>query len=121
MGTTIETIDRLLEAEPEVKRKFQAVIYQATEQHRDESGKYVSSPGDSDYPLDGIKSAQQKRIRAANRAAEAIPEVNELLDKGLIAIDVAAKLGRDIKDPNNLTAEEREYVDKRDLIGLRIK
>lgn len=29
-------------------------------------------------------------------------------------------LGRDIKEPDNLTAEEREYVDKRDLIGLRI-
>jgi hypothetical protein len=43
------------------------------------------------------------------------------LDRGLIAIDIAAKLGREIKDPDNLTAEEREYVDKRDLIGLRIK
>ncbi|MDJ0719531.1 MAG: hypothetical protein QNJ54_35810 [Prochloraceae cyanobacterium] len=39
----------------------------------------------------------------------------------MISIKVAARLGRDIKDPNNLTAEEREYVDKRDLIGLRIK
>jgi hypothetical protein len=33
---------------------------------------------------------------------------------------VAALLGRDIKDSENLTAEEREYVDKRDLIGLRL-
>ena len=46
--------------------------------------------------------------------------IGELLDRALIAIDVAALLGRDIKDPKNLTAEEREYVDKRDLIGFRI-
>jgi hypothetical protein len=121
LGTTIETIDRLLEAEPEVRWRFRAIIYQTSERHRDESGKYTSSPEDSDYPLDGLKSAQQKRLRAANRAAEAIPEIRELLDRNLIAIDIAAKLGRDIKDSDNLTAEEREYVDKRDLIGLRIK
>lgn len=54
--------------------------------------------------------SHEKRIRAANRAAEAIPVIGELLDRQLIAIDVAAQLGRDIKDPKNLTAEEREYA-----------
>jgi hypothetical protein len=68
-----------------------------------------------------LSERQQKTLRAANRAAEAIPEIRELLDRGLIAIDIAAKLGHDIKDLDNLTAEEREYVDKRYLIGLRIK
>ncbi|MFM6402747.1 MAG: hypothetical protein ACKPFF_39240, partial [Planktothrix sp.] len=73
-------------------------------------------------PLQGgkLKHTQQERLRAANRAAEAIPAIGELLDRGLIAIDIAAQLGRDIKDPNNLTAEERDYVDKRDLVGVRI-
>jgi hypothetical protein len=49
-----------------------------------------------------------------------IPVIGELLDRGLIAIDIAAQLGRNIKDPNNLTVEERDYVDKRDLVGVRI-
>ena len=36
-------------------------------------GRYTSNPGDSDYPLeDSLQSAQQKRIRAANRAADKI-------------------------------------------------
>ena len=120
LGTTIETIDRVLQAEVEVQRKFRAIIYESRQGERTD---LINSTSDSDYAKlsDDLKSAQQKRIRAANRAAEAIPEVGELLDRGLIAIDVAAKLGRDIKDPNNLTAEEREYVDKRDLIGLRLK
>ncbi|MEH2339244.1 hypothetical protein [Nostoc sp.] len=71
--------------------------------------------------LDELGSRHQERLRAANRAAEAIPLIGELLGRSLIAIDVAALLGRDIKDPKILTAEEREYVDKRDLIGLRIQ
>ena len=120
LGTTIETIDRLLEADLEVRNKFRAIIYQSIEQERDELGKYKSHPSGSDFLTGEITDRQQRNIRAANRAAEAIPAIRELLDRGLIAIDIAAKLGRDIKDPNNLTAEEREYVDKRDLIGLRI-
>jgi hypothetical protein len=121
LGSSVETIDRVLQADLEVQRKFRAIIYQAPEKERDELGRYKSSPEDSDYPLeDSLQSAQQKRIRAAHRAAEVIPVIGDLLDRGLIAIDVAARLGRDIKDPENLTAEEREYVDRRDLIGLRL-
>lgn len=120
LETTIETIDRLLEAETDVQWMFRTIIYEASERQRDDSGKYTSLPEGSDCPLD-LSERQQKNIRAANRAGEAIPEVRELLDRGLIAIDVAAKLGRDIKDTNNLTAEEREYIDKRDLIGVRIR
>ncbi|MEO0839792.1 MAG: hypothetical protein AAF063_12935 [Cyanobacteria bacterium J06643_5] len=119
LETSVETLDRVLQANLEVQRKFREIIYQAAEPHRDASGKYKSIPSHSDYG--SVKSAQQERIRAANRAAEAIREIGNLLDRGLIAIDIAAKLGRDIKDPENLTAEEREYVDKRDLIGIRIR
>lgn len=120
LGTTIETIDRLLETDKEIQWQFRTIIYESRQGERNDLDELTS---DSDYPKldDDLKSAQQKRIRAANRAGEAIPEVRELLDRGLIAIDVAAKLGRDIKDSNNLTAEEREYIDKRDLIGVRIR
>ena len=119
LETSIETIDRLLEAESETQWKFRSIIYESRQGERND---LVSDTSDSDYPKsdDNLKSAWQKRLRAANRAAEAIPEIRELLDRGLIAIDVAAKLGRDIKDPDNLTAEEREYIDKRDLVGYRI-
>ncbi|OCQ99344.1 hypothetical protein BCD64_12415 [Nostoc sp. MBR 210] len=119
LETSIETIDRVLQADPEVQRKFRAIIYESRQGQRTDLSDETS---DSDYPKldESLQSAQQKRIRAANRAAEAIPVIGELLDRSLIAIDVAALLGRDIKDPENLTAEEREYVDKRDLIGLRI-
>jgi hypothetical protein len=116
LETSVETLDRVLQADLEVQRKFRAIIYESRQGERadliDETSGY-----DSPKLLD---ERHQKRIRAANRAAEAIPEVAELLDRGLIAIDVAAQLGRDIKDPENLTAEEREYVDKRDLVGMRL-
>ncbi|NEQ11231.1 MAG: hypothetical protein F6K37_36625 [Moorea sp. SIO4E2] len=119
LETSVETLDRVLQADLEVQRKFRTIIYQAAEPQRDEYGKYKLIPTHSDYG--SVKSAQQERIRAANRAAEAIPEIGYLLDRGLIAIDVAAKLGRNIKDPNHLTAEEREYLDKRDLVGVRLR
>ncbi|MEH2235135.1 hypothetical protein [Nostoc sp.] len=121
LETSVETIDRVLQADSEVQRKFRAIIYQAQEKERDELGKYKHHPSRLEGGMDDeIGNRQQERIRAANRAAEAIPVIGELLDRSLIAIDVAALLGRDIKNPENLTAEEREYVDKRDLIGLRI-
>lgn len=117
LETTIETIDRLLEVEPEVQWMFRTIIYESRQGERNDLSEDLTSPSDQSM----LSRQQQTAIRAANRAGEAIPEVRELLDRGLIAIDVAAKLGRDIKDTNNLTAEEREYIDKRDLIGVRIK
>ncbi len=103
----------------EVQRQFRAIIYESRQGERTDLSDETSY---SDYKKsdNSIGEIQQARIRAANRAAEAIPVISELLDRRLIAIDVAALLGRDIKDPENLTAEEREYVDKRDLIGYRI-
>jgi len=116
LETSVETVDRVLQADPEVQRKFRAIIYESRQGERTDLIK-ATSGYDSPKLLD---DRHQKRLRAANRAAEAIPAIGELLDRGLIAIDIAAQLGRDIKDPDNLTAEEREYVDKRDLVGVRI-
>ena len=39
LETSVETIDRVLQADPEVQRKFRAIIYQAQEKERDELGK----------------------------------------------------------------------------------
>ncbi len=116
LGTSVETLDRVLQAELDIQRKFRAIIYESRQGERTDLDD-TTSTGDQSK----LSRQQQTTIRAANRAAEAIPEIGELLDRGLIAIDVAAKLGRQIKDPDNLTAEEREYIDKRDLVGLRIK
>ncbi|MBD2345543.1 hypothetical protein [Anabaena subtropica] len=117
LETSVETIDRVLQADPEVQRKFRGIISESRQGERTDLINETSAHEEPKL----FDPSHQKRIRAANRAAEAIPEVAELLDRGLIAIDVAAQLGRDIKDPENLTAEEREYVDKRDLIGIRLR
>jgi hypothetical protein len=116
LESSVETIDRILQGEPEVQRTFRAIIYESRQGERTDIDDSTSHRHDGK-----LASAQQERIRAANRASEALPVVNDLLDKGLISTEVASMLGKDIKDPNNLTAEEREYVDKRDLIGWRIK
>ena len=119
LETSVETIERVLQADPEIQRRFQAIVYESRQGQRtdliDETSRSHCGK------LGSLSSRQQENLRAANRAAEAIPIIGELLDRALIAIDVAALLGRDIKNPENLTAEEREYIDKRDLIGLRIK
>lgn len=117
LETSVETIDRVLQADPEVQRRFRAIIYESRQGERTD---LIDETSGSHCPKFDLGERQQKNIRAANRAAEAIPAIGVLLDRGLIAIDVAAQLGRDIKDPDNLTAEEREYVDKRDLVGVRI-
>ena len=119
LETSVETLDRVLQADPEVQRRFRTIIYESRQ------GERTDLINDETSRLDGGKfkelgNRHQERLRAANRAAETIPAISVLLDRGLIAIDIAAQLGRDIKDPDNLTAEEREYVDKRDLVGVRI-
>ncbi|NEQ68158.1 MAG: hypothetical protein F6K21_22165 [Symploca sp. SIO2D2] len=116
LEASVETLDRVLQADLEVQRKFRAIIYESRQGKRTDLVDVTSPPQGGK-----LKHTQKERMRATNRAAEAIPEIGDLLDRGLIAIDVAARLGRDIKDPDNLTAEEREYVDKRDLIGLRLR
>ena len=117
LETSIDTIDRVLQADLEVQRKFRAIFIESEQGQRTD---LIDGTSGSDCPKLDLSERQQKNLRAANRAAQAIPVIGELLDRGLIAIDVAALLGRDIKDPESLTAEEREYIDKRDLVGLRI-
>ncbi|HLO52153.1 MAG TPA: hypothetical protein VK211_27380 [Kamptonema sp.] len=119
LETSVETVDRVLQADPEVQRRFRAIIYDSRQGERTDLINETSY-GDRKKLDPELSQTQRSVIRATNRAAEAIPVIGELLDRGLIAIDVAAQLGRDIKDPDNLTAEEREYVDKRDLVGVRI-
>ncbi len=120
LETSVETIDRVLQADPEVQRKFRTIIYESRQGERTDLIDEDETSRLDGGKLNELGNRHQERLRAANRAAEAIPVINVLMDRGLIAIEVAAQLGRDIKDPNNLTAEEREYVDKRDLIGLRV-
>lgn len=115
LGTTVETLERLLQSDPEVLRKFHGIVYEARQGERSD----LNETSGSDYRK--LSERQQGCIRAADRAAKAIPAVGDLLDQRLISIEVAARLGRKIKDPNNLSAEDREYVDKRDLIGVRIQ
>ena len=114
----IETIDNALNPDPEVQRLFRTLIYESRQGERTDL--VDNSTSGLEVQKSELEDRQKKRLRAANRAAEAISVIEELLDKGLIAIDIAAKLGRNIKDPDNLTADEREYVENRDLIGLRI-
>ena len=116
LETTIDEVDNLLNSDPEVQRQFRTLIYESPQEEKTDLTETTSHPQNRK-----LKSAKQKRIRAAaKRAAKAVPIISELLDRKLIAMQVAAKLGRNIKDPDNLTANEREYVDNRDLIGLRI-
>lgn len=115
LETSVETLDRVLQADLEVQRRFRTTIYESRQGERTDLIGETSTGNQSK-----LSRQQQTAIRAANRASVAVPIIGELLDRGLIAIDVAALLGRDIKNLEDLTAEEREYVDKRDLIGLRL-
>lgn len=116
LETIIDEVDNLLNSDLEVQRQFRTLIYESRQGERTDLIDDETSPTE----WGKLKHAQQEYLRAANRATEAIPVIGELLNRGLMSIKVAALLGRDIKDLNNLTAEERDYVDKRDLVGVRI-
>ena len=116
LETTIDEVDNLLNSSLEVQSQFRKLISESRQGERTDLIDDETSPTE----WGKLKHAQQEYLRAANRATEAIPVIGELLNRGLMSIKVAALLGRDIKDLNNLTAEERDYVDKRDLVGVRI-
>jgi hypothetical protein len=121
LETSVDIVDNILNSDPEVQRQFRTLIYESSQgEWTDSIDDKSISYGDRKKLEEELSSTQQSLIGDANRAAEVIPILAELIDRGIIAIDFAAKLGRDIKDPENLTAEEREYVENRDLIGLRI-
>jgi hypothetical protein len=120
LETTIDEIDNLLNSDLEVQRQFRTLIYEARQGERTDLMDEDKTSRLDSGKLNELGTRHQERLRAANRSAEVIPVIGELLDRGLIAIDIAAQLGRNIKDPNNLTVEERDYVDKRDLVGVRI-
>ncbi len=85
-----------LQADPEVQRKFRAIIYESRWGQRTDIIDDTDDVDDGTSPTEWgkLKHAQQEYLRAADRAAEAIPTIGELLDRGLISIKVAALLAQ---------------------------
>ena len=132
LNTEIHEMDALLSLSSPTQRKFRTIVHQAKPGERNDlrpkmnedkvDAEFSPDKESSDTSAESKKSSKFKkpsssqlaRDRAAQRAAEALPEINELLENGLVAKDVAAKLGKVVKDPENPTTDkDKKIVEQR--------
>ena len=131
LNTEIHDVDALLSLSPSTQRKFRVIVHKAKQGQRNDlrpqvkeeklevdlnSGKKAPTKSKSTKSKKpkSTSSSQLARDRAADRAAKALPEIDMLLEEGLVAKDVAAKLGKVIKNPENLTDRDKQIVEERD-------
>lgn len=130
LNTEIHDVDALLSLSPSTQRKFRVIVHKAKQGQRNDlrpqvkeetlevdlgSGKKAPTKSKSTKSKKpkSTSSSQLARDRAADRAAKALPEIDMLLEEGLVAKDVAAKLGKVVKNPENLTDRDKEIVEER--------
>lgn len=129
LNTEIHEVDALLSISPSTQRKFRTIVHEAKQGTRTDLKPQVKEDKvDAEISADkpsnpsGKKakkpsSSQLATDRAATRAAEALPEIDRLLESGLVAKDVAAKIGQVVKNPENPSPDEKKVLDNR----LKIK
>lgn len=120
LNTKIEQVDALLGLNVTVQRKFRNLVYEAKQGQRNDlkEDKQVNakvSPAKK-KKKPGLSSSQKSKERAVERATQAIPELNTLLEEQLVPKDTAAKLGQVVKDPENPTEKEQQVIEQREQV-----
>jgi hypothetical protein len=128
LNTEIHEVDALLSISPSTQRKFRTIVHQAKQGARTDLKPQVKEDKvDAEISADkpskpsGKKakkpsSSQLATDRSATRAAEALPEIDRLLESGLVAKDIAAKVGQVVKDPENPSPQEKKILDNRQKV-----
>jgi hypothetical protein len=128
LNTEIYEVDALLSISPSTQRKFRTIVHEAKQGARTDlrppvkedrveakisadkfskpSGKKAKKPSSSQLATD----------RAATRAAKAVPKIDQLLESGLVAKDIAAKIGQVVKNPEHPSPEEEKILENRQKI-----
>ena len=68
-----------------------------------------------------VSEVQESRDRASNRAIDAMPNLQKLVDAELISKTNATKLGKKIKDRENPTDKEKEIIAEQNRIDSELK
>lgn len=128
LNTEIHEVDALLSISPSTQRKFRTIVHEAKQGARTDlrpqvKEDKVDAKMSAERPsmLSGKKAkkpspSQLATDRAATRAAEAVPEIDQLIESGLVAKDIAAKIGQVVKDPENPSPEEKKILDNRQKV-----
>ena len=115
----------LISISPEAERKFRSVVNKTEQGTRNDlklknDGSDASEFQPKKKPR-GASNSNKANDRAAERAAKAVPELDRLLNEGLVSKRNAAKVGQVIKDPNNLTDRERKIVEQREQLNTELE
>ena len=135
LNTAIHEVDALLSISSRAQRKFRLLVHEAKPGERNDlKGKKENkvnteiSPTKSKGKPNKRKSkngqpssSQMARERAADRAAKAIPKLDELMEEGLVAKNVAAKAGQQVKNPQKPTSEEKKVIANQEAIKAKLE
>ncbi|MGL6337721.1 MAG: hypothetical protein ACRC80_01115 [Waterburya sp.] len=133
LNSQIHEIDALLTISASTQRKFRTIVYAAKQGYR--SDLKTKEEDKVDVEFSGVQNSKPKAKsktkkpsssqltsdRAASRAAEAVPEINDLLEQGLVAKNVAAKMGQKLENPDEPTPKDQEIISNRKQISKQLK
>lgn len=122
LNCKIHEVDALLAIQPSVQRKFRDLVHAAKQGERNDlveepkvEVKISEDLGDKD-----LSDTQKATDRAVSRAVGAVPQLDELLDEGLISKHTAAKLGKKVKDSDSPTDKEREIIFQQEIVASKL-
>lgn len=134
LNTEIHEIDALLSISSSTQRKFRTIVHQASQGARNDLRPQLKEKVDAELspakkssdksPAKKLKKPSSSQLtvdRAATRAANAIPEIEQLLEEGLISKNSAAKIGQKVKDPQNPTSQEAKIIDDRQKVKQKLR
>lgn len=134
LNTEIHEIDALLSISSSTQRKFRTIVHFSSQGARNDLRPQPKEKVDAEFshakkssgksPTKKSKKPSSSQLtvdRAATRAAEAIPEIEQLLEEGLISKNSAAKIGQKVQDPQNPTLEEAKVLDDRQKVKQKLR
>ncbi len=119
LNSQIQEVEALLTISSSTLRKFRVTPYPTKQGHRRDLE--ADSKSQSKTKTKKPSTSQLASDRAAERAAQAIPEINTLLERGLIAKNVAAKVGQKLENPDCPTDKDKKVINKRQQVSEQLK
>lgn len=118
LNCRIDEFYALISIQKDVERQVRKIINQASQGERNDlkpEPKVEAKISKAKKP----KGASDSN-KATERAAEAVPALDKLLNEGLVSKRNAAKVGQTIKDSENPTEEEAKLMEQREQLSQKL-
>ena len=122
LNCKIDDFYALISIRRDVERKVREIVNKANQGARNDLKleKKVNAVTSKPKRPKGTSNSNKASDRAAERAAKAVPKIDELLNEGLVSKRNAAKIGQVVKNPDRPTEKEREIIEQRKKLNSKL-